>query len=213
MDGLRDHMDHVDRHGRRQLVLRPAAGNMIQRQAILLWVLTSLLGVIAAGVSVQQGATDVAAFIVALVLAGIGLTWVTLRSKRIVVTTDEIAQLGLFIRRRGQRVRARRLVRAQVIQPRALIYDTVFVLDGMGKPVIRIYGHVYEPADIDRLVEFLGLPCEGPDRPVTAPDLDAMHPGIVPWHQARPVQFGFVGAFAAVAFAVVLTIVLQIVLT
>jgi hypothetical protein len=55
----------------------------------------------------------------------------------------------------------------------------------------------------------LGLPGGGPEAPVTAPQLDRMYPGLVPWHQAHPVQFGMAGAAVAVAVSVVITVVLQ----
>lgn len=87
----------------------------------------------------------------------------------------------------------------------------MFVLDREGKPIIRLYGHIDDRADMDRLVAFLGLPCDGPDRLVLATELDAMDPGIVPWHQARPVEFAIVGVSIAVGFAVILTIALRVV--
>ncbi|HEY6738001.1 MAG TPA: hypothetical protein VI076_04060 [Actinopolymorphaceae bacterium] len=193
------------------LVLRPAPKNWIRQQAILVWGLTylTMVPVIGVLVTVESG---VAVAVLAAVLGGTALTWASLRAKRIVVTPDEIAQLGLLIRRRAPRARAARIVRAVLIMPRAHHYDTVFVLDAEGRPVIRIYGHVYDRGDVDRLVDFLGLPWTGPPTPVHPPELARVHPGIVPWHQARPVQFALVFTGIAVTFSVLLTVVLQLTL-
>ncbi|WP_125934537.1 hypothetical protein [Streptomyces sp. WAC 06738] len=170
-----------------------------------------ILGGGTAGVGFAMGGPAVALIALAVPAVAALLGWGSLRSNRIVVTPHEIAVLGLFVRRRGQRVRAASVVRADVIQQRGgLIFDTVFVLDAAGAVVIRINANNYEPADIDLLVRSLGLPWNGPDAPVTAPQLSSVYPGMVPWYEAHPVQFAMAGTGAAVLFAVVLTILLQL---
>jgi hypothetical protein len=136
--------------------------------------------------------------------------WGHLRYSRIVVTADEIAVRGFVLHRRVPRARAARVVRADVVQPRAPIVDTVFVLDAAGKVLVRIYGRHYRRTDIDRLVAFLDLPTTKPPGLVTGNDLDMLYPGIVPWHEAHPFRFGLYVASGTVAAIVVAAVVLSL---
>jgi hypothetical protein len=125
-----------------------------------------------------------------------------LRCSRIVVTPDEIAVRGAVVRRRVPRARAVRVVRADLVQPRGPVVDTVFVLDADGRVLVRFHGLHHRRADIDRVVAMLGLPA-GPSHVVTSNQLSALYPGIVPWHEAHPLRM--------VAYTVTATVVAVIV--
>ncbi|MFD6950218.1 MULTISPECIES: hypothetical protein [unclassified Nocardiopsis] len=107
----------------------------------------------------------------------VGAAWVVLFSlvaahvhrAGIILTAHEIVLKGAFFRRRRSRARAVWTVRASVVQPRQGPCDTLFVLDAHGGVLVRVYGAHYTAEDMDRLVHALGLPCSGPEEPVTPP--------------------------------------------
>jgi hypothetical protein len=197
-------------HGYGDLVLRPATGNLTWKQRLIPWLFLGVLIVPAAViVAVATGLLGVLIASAPFVVGAL-LVWGSRRCSRIIVTPHEIAVLGLIIRRRRQRARAVRVVRAHVVPSRGPVSDTVFVLDAAGKTVIRIWGHNYHRADIDRLVGFLGLPWSGPEQPVTANQLSTMYPGLVSWPEAHPFLLGLVGALVAVVGSGVIAIVLTL---
>jgi hypothetical protein len=190
-----------------ELVLRPVTGKGAVGEVIMLWVGAFMVMLPLAPIPMLIG-SPIATVIFGAVPIFLGiLGWRSLRQRGIVVTPHEITVRGLLFRRRGKRARAVSVVRARVIQPRALVFDTVYVIGADGAAVIRINGQHYARADMDRLVAFLGLPWSGPSDPVTAPQLDAAYPGVVPWHQAHPYQFGMAGAGFGVVLAVLIAVV------
>lgn len=189
--------------GRGDLVLRLDTAK--RGRAVIVWLVA--VGLVTTGVVVGAGPAG-GLFPGTIAVVGIAVIWGHFRCGRIAVTHHEIAVLGLLVRRRRQRARAVRVVRATVVPVRGPITDIVFVLDAAGKTVIRINGHNYRRADVDRLVDFLSLPWSAPDGPVTANELSTMHPGMVPWREVHPYVFGLyvaVGTVAAIIIAAVIT--------
>ncbi|GAB3207783.1 hypothetical protein ACQEU5_12565 [Marinactinospora thermotolerans] len=129
-----------------------------------------------------------------------------LRHARIVLTPYEIAVEGMVFRQRRPRSQAVRVVRATVVPSRGWASDTLFLLDAHDNVLFRVYGLNYATEDINRLVGALGLPCEGPGRPVSAGELAKIYPGIVPWYERHPYLLGLLttGVVALVVLAVVL---------
>jgi hypothetical protein len=153
---------------------------------------------IAAAVAAGVAGEWVIVPIVGLIVLGPTIAiWGHLRYSRIVVTPEEIVVRGFVVHRRLSRARAARVARANVVQPRAGIVDTVFVLDATGGLLIHIYGRHYRRADIDRLVAFLELPSVAPDRLVTANQLSSLYSGIVPWYEAHSLRLGLYAAGGA----------------
>ncbi|ADH69542.1 MULTISPECIES: hypothetical protein [Nocardiopsis] len=122
-----------------------------------------------------------------------------LHRARIVLTAHEIVLKGAFFQRRRSRSRAVWTIRATVVQPRGGPCDTLFVLDQHGGVLVRVYGANYTTEDMDRLVSALGLPCSGPEGPVTPKELDRFRPGLVTWAEQHAYLLGM-------AFAVALTL-------
>jgi hypothetical protein len=179
-----------------ELVLRKAREEW-RFAAIAVLVVFGLPFVAAAVAAGAAGEWGIVAIVGPLVLGPTIAIWGHLRYSRIVVTPDEIVVRGFVARRRVPRAPAARVVRANVVQPRAGIVDMVFVLDAAGGLLVRIYGRHYRRADIDRLVAFLGLPSVVPDGLVTANQLSTLYPGIVPWYEAHPVRLGLYAAAGA----------------
>ncbi|WP_235432101.1 hypothetical protein [Nocardiopsis sp. RV163] len=124
---------------------------------------------------------------------------VHLHRARIVLTAHEIVIKGAFFQRRRSRSRAVWTIRATVVQPRGGPCDTLFVLDPHGGVLVRVYGANYTAEDMDRLVGALGLPCSGPEGPVTPKELNRFRPGLVTWSERHAYLLGM-------AFAVALTL-------
>lgn len=193
-----------------ELVLRPVTGRGAPGEVVGVWVLSALVTLLFAPIPVVTGHPLAIGMIVVLpVVLGV-LGWRSLRARGIVVTHHEIVVRGLLFRRRGQRGRAASVVRARVIQPRAMVFDTVYVRDAGGHLVVRVNGQHYARADMDRLVAFLGVPWSGPDTQVRPSQLDAMYPGVVPWHEAHPYQFGMLGAAVGLVLSIVLAVVIAV---
>lgn len=193
------------------LVLRPAGPELSRKQLLLPWLFVGGLFVLPGTVMVGISAGPLWALaVVALVGVLVLLGWASTRGSRITVTADEIAVTGLVYRKRVPRARTAQLVRAFIVQPRGPVIDTVFVLDARGKVAIRISGYRYRRTDIDRLVRVLGLPTSRPEQAVTANQLSAAYPGLVPWYEAHPVALGAIGALALIGFATMITVVIML---
>jgi hypothetical protein len=199
-------------YGDGDLVLRKAREEW-RFAAVAVFVVFGLPFAAAAVAAAVAGAWTVVA-IVGLVVGVPGVAiWGHPRYSLIVVTPDEIVVRGFVVRRRVPRARAAQVVRADVVQPRGPIVDTVFVIDAAGDVLVRIYGRHFRRADIDRLVAFLGLPWTAPPGPVTAPTLATMHPGIVPSYEAQPSRLVAYAAVGAIVVIVIATIVAGVLLS
>jgi hypothetical protein len=180
------------------LVLRPATGPRRQVLSIAAAIAVVLVvgGVLAGG----RPALITCISLVLLLAAAIA---VYLWRSRIVVTPAEISARGLTFHRRRDRALAASVVRATVVQPGA-VSETIVVLDAGEHALLSINGALYAPADLDRLVDHLGLPTGGPDGPVTTAQLARARPGTVGWIGRHPVAFTLLCALGLAVAAVVL---------
>jgi hypothetical protein len=131
---------------------------------------------------------------------------------RITVTPSEISVRGFITHRRADRNQAASIVRAMLVAPRAPMNDSIFILDRDEKPLLRIHGVNYPRADLDRLVEHLGLPAMTADRPVTAAQLAQAYPGVVPWIERHPVKFALAATLGIVAVIVMVAVFIALVI-
>jgi hypothetical protein len=122
---------------------------------------------------------------------------------RIVVTPADISARGLTFHRRRDRALAASVLRATVVQPGA-VSETIVVLNAGGHALLTINGALYATADLDRLVNHLGLPTGSPDGPVTMTQLARERPGTVGWIGRHLVAFTLLCALGFAVAAVVL---------
>ncbi|TDE00095.1 hypothetical protein [Jiangella asiatica] len=187
------------------LVLRPSVRNSAIRSRVvgvavfiaIMLVLPTIIGGLPGLIFGVAFSTVIIAPIAALLLRS-----------RVVVTPTAITVRGMLLQRRKDRATAASVVRAMLVVPRTGLVDTVFVLDAKKRPLLRINGNIYRTADLDRLVQHLGLPTAAVQHPVTVPQLESMHPGIVSWVEANPFRVGCVGAGIAVVVILVLASVI-----
>ncbi|PZF81436.1 hypothetical protein [Jiangella anatolica] len=184
-----------------QFVLRPSVRH---RPLALVPVVVFVVLCVVAGASAGRFGVLIGLGIASLVV--VPVAGVLLRS-RIVVTPSEIAVRGFLTHRRADRAQAASVVRAMIVAPRAPLNDSIFVLDRDEKPLLRIQGVNYPRADLDRLVDHLGLPAMTADRPVTAAELERRYPGIVPWIERHPYRFAFAVAGGVVVLAIVIAVI------
>lgn len=131
--------------------------------------------------------------------------------RRIVVTPTEIAVYGTLRRRRRDRAGAARVVRATLPGRGLAAYEALFVLDGAGDVIVRINANGYDRGDLNRLIGFVGLPCDRPDQQVVTPNqLSALHPGLVRWHEAHPLRAALYLTVGILAAAGVLSVALLV---
>ncbi|WP_024876046.1 hypothetical protein [Saccharomonospora piscinae] len=121
----------------------------------------------------------------AIYVVFVALVWAHLARSRVGVTAEEVTVYGLFQRRRS-RDRVAGIVRATVVPIKGGPSEQVFLLDSRRELVLRINGAIYSAQDLDRLVEVLQVPCDGPDQPVTPKQLHGLYPGLVSWAERRP---------------------------
>jgi hypothetical protein len=126
----------------------------------------------------------------ALCAAGLSAGYTYLRRSRIVVTATEIAVTGFRVRRRPLS-EVTSVVRATVVPVRGPVQPTLFLRGAGDRVVLRIRADHYETDDLDLLIRRIGRPAIEHDRPMTAAQLAAEHPGIVPWMERRPIAFSF----------------------
>ncbi|MEV0288675.1 MULTISPECIES: hypothetical protein [unclassified Kribbella] len=180
------------------LVLRPAAGP--RRQVLTIAAVIAVVLVVA---GVMAGGRPALITCISLVLLLAATIAVYLSRSRIVVTPAEISARGLTFHRRRDRALAASVIRAKVIQPGA-VSETIVVLGTGGHALLSINGALYAPADLDRLVDHLGLPTGGPSGPVTTAQLARERAGTVGWAGRHPVAFALLCALGFAVGAVVL---------
>ncbi|RZT17179.1 hypothetical protein EV649_4716 [Kribbella sp. VKM Ac-2569] len=180
------------------LVLRPAAGP--RRQVLTIAAVIAVTLVVA---GVLAGGRPALITCIGLVLLLAATIAVYLRRSRIVVTPVDISARGLTFHRRRDRALAASLIRATVVQPGA-VSETIVVLDGGGHALLSINGALYAPADLDRLVNHLGLPTGRPDGLVTMAQLARERPGTVGWIGRNLIAFTLLCALGFAVAAVVL---------
>lgn len=181
------------------LVLRPAPA-----PRRLVYRITAVISVVLVIAGVMAGGRPALITCIGLVLLLAVAVALYLWRSRIVVTPAEISARGLWFHHRSDRGQAASLVRAMVIHPGAAPAETIVVFDSDEHALLRINGALYASADIDRLVDHLGLPTGGPDRPVTTGQLARERPGTVGWIGRHPVAFTLLCALGFAVLAVVL---------
>ncbi|WP_431061425.1 hypothetical protein [Streptomonospora nanhaiensis] len=169
-------------HMQDALVLTPSRRRVWTRLAV------AAVPLVTATIGIWVKAGPVAGLIAgALFAVMVVLLLLHTRRSSIVLTPYEFIEKGLGFQRRRPRGRIARLVRANVVVPRSGANETLYVLDADNDVVIRLYGANYTSQDVDRLVEALAVPCEGPDRPVTYAELARTHPHVLSWVERHPV--------------------------
>lgn len=180
------------------LVLRPAAG---PRRQVLTIAAVIAVTLVVAGVLAGGRAALITCIGLVLLLA-VTITVYLWRS-RIVVTPTDISARGLTFHRRRDRALAASVLRATVVQPGA-VSETIVVLDAGQQALLTINGALYAPADLDRLVNHLGLPTGRPDGPVTMAQLARERPGSVSWIGRNLIAFTLLCALGFAVAAVLL---------
>jgi hypothetical protein len=180
------------------LVLRPAAGP--RRQVLTIAAVIAVVLIVAGVLAGGRPALITSISLVLLLAATIA---VYLWRSHIVVTPAEISARGLTFHRRRDRALATSVIRATLVQPGA-VSETIIVLDAGEHALLRINGALYAPADLNRLVDHLGLPAGGPDGPVTTAQLARERPGTVGWIGRHPVALTLLCALGFAVAAVVL---------
>ncbi|MET9312836.1 hypothetical protein ABZX12_13480 [Kribbella sp. NPDC003505] len=180
------------------LVLRPGAGprRQVLTFTVVIAVVLVIAGVLAGGLPALITGISLA-LLLAITLA------IYLSRSRIVVTPAEISARGLTFHRRRDRTLAASVLRATVVQPGA-VSDTIVVLDAGQQALLTINGALYAPSDLDRLVNHLGLPTGGSDKPITMVQLARRQPGAVSWAGRHPIAFPLLCALGFAVIAVVL---------
>ncbi len=180
------------------LILRPGAGP--RRQVLTI---AAVIAVVLVVGGVLAGGRPALITCIGLVLLLAATIAVYLWRSRIVVTPADISARGLTFHRRRDRALAASVIRATVVQPGA-VSETIVVLDAREQALLSINGALYAPADLDRLVNHLGLPTGGPNGPVTTAQLARERPGTVSWAGRHPVAFPLLCALAFAITAVLL---------
>ncbi|TDC54460.1 hypothetical protein E1281_16205 [Actinomadura sp. KC345] len=174
-------------HGQAELALRKSRGAIWGKVAAAVVAIGALAGEMALGFG--REAALVSAVLVTVLL--VVLVWEDHRA-RLTLTAHEIVVRDVFRRRRRPRARIARMVRATIHRVNAESEDALFLLDARGDVLLRVSGTDYKTEDLDRLVDALGVPCDGPDHEVRAAELDSMHPGLTSWAERHPVLLAIV---------------------
>lgn len=160
------------------------------------------LGIVFA-VTIVAGSVAGAAGVAGLSVVCFGVVVGIVRARHIEVTAHEVVVREPFAgTRRVPRHVVARLVRVDLVPFRGPAADTVFLLDAHGAVLARVPAQVYPRADVDRLVQLLGVPCERPGGPVTPRQLSGRLPEAAGVAERRPVA-----AYLALAGAGLLVIV------
>ncbi|GAB3477815.1 hypothetical protein GCM10027440_13000 [Nocardiopsis coralliicola] len=183
------------------LVVRPSRGAGLAVLAVAAVAGAALTAAAASGAAPAFFAVAVGAAFAAMTAAGT----VALYRARITLTGDEITVRGAFSTRRRNRSRVTHAVRAVITAPRGASSESLFLLGGDGGLVIRVPSGAYARADIDRLLDALGVPCGGPGRPVDPRRFAETYPGLLPWAERHPYRLAFAitGAVAAAVLVLV----------
>lgn len=163
-----------------------------------------LLGALAALLVARNGLVGImAASVVALTLAGIAQF---LRRERVTVTATHIVSrrpIGWPRKRRLDDVATVVSVRLRSGSGRRA-YRNLLVLDQRERLIARLAGPRWTPADMRRLVAWLGARPEELDQPVSARALGARFPRAVPLRERFPVLYGLAAGGALAAGIVVI---------
>ena len=172
------------------LELRP------DRRAVLTLVAVALLAGagIAAAILAGDAPTVFAPIVGAVFAAMAALGLATLYFSRIVLTPDELLVRGPFSRQRRPRAHVAQVIRATIILPRGATGESLFLLDAKHEPLIRISGGSYKREDIDRLVDALGVPCDGPSHPIPGKEFAETYPGLISVVERHPYRIAFAAA-------------------
>ncbi|MGI5205094.1 hypothetical protein ACQEU6_26395 [Spirillospora sp. CA-108201] len=183
-----------------ELVIRPD----FRTGLIVLVVLAVAAAGIVAAILVGDAPVVFGLIVGGLFVALVPLALGVLLSSRITLTAHELVVQGLFGRKRRPRSRVAEVVRASIIAPRGGAGESLFVLDAQRALLFRLQGDLYKREDLTRLVDALGVPCGGPDGPVSAKKFAETYPGLVSWVERHPYRLAFViaGVVCAAAMAV-----------
>ncbi|GGQ24089.1 hypothetical protein GCM10010187_45770 [Actinomadura coerulea] len=177
------------------------------RAGLVVLVVLAVAGAVIVAAILIGDAPAVFALIVGGLFTGlIPLAAGALLSSRITLTAHEIVVQGLFGRKRRPRSHVAEAVRASIIAPRGGAGESLFLLDAQRALFFRVQGGLYERDDLTRLVDALGVPCGGPDGPVSAKKFAETYPGLVSWVEQHPyrIAFAVAGVVCAAATAVAL---------
>lgn len=178
------------------LVLRPASG---PRQRVLL--MAAVISAVLLFSGINAGGRPALFTSIGLALLLCIAFAVYLWRSRIRVTASEISARGLWFHRRRDRAQAASVLRASVVYPGA-VAETIVIVDAGGRALLTINCAPYSAADLDRLIDHLGLPAGGPDGPVTLPQLGREQTGSVSWIGRHPVWFTLLCALGFAVLAV-----------
>ncbi|GII57928.1 hypothetical protein Pth03_63170 [Planotetraspora thailandica] len=180
------------------LVLRPDRGRALVTLVVLVLISVGVVAAILRGDAPKVFAPVVGALFAVLIILAI----TALVRGQIILTSQEIVIRGLVTQRRS-RSRVAEVVRAAIVVPQTGATDSLFLLDAHRNLVIRVSGTTYTRRQLDQLVDALGVPCSGPDRPVNANQLAKTYPGLVSWVERHPYRI----AFAILACCIVIALV------
>ncbi|MBG6092627.1 hypothetical protein [Actinomadura viridis] len=185
------------------LVIRPD----FRTGLIVLAVMAVAAAVIVAAILIGDAPIAFALIVGGLFGVLIPLALGALLSARITLTAHELTVQGLFSRKCQPRSRVAEMVRASIIAPRGGAGESLFVLDAQGNLLTRVQGNLYRHEDLARLVNALGVPCSGPDGPVSAKEFAKTYPGLVSWTEQHPYRIAFAVAGVVCAAAMALALV------
>ncbi|WP_344887959.1 hypothetical protein [Actinomadura meridiana] len=135
----------------------------------------------------------------------IALGTVAFLTSSVTLTPHEVVVRGLFIRQRRSRSGVVRVVRATIHLPNGVGSESLFLLDAHGQSLIRVNVGGYKREDVDRLVEALGVPCDGPNYFASAKEFDKTYPGLVSRVERHPYRIPLaIAGFVAIAVVIVL---------
>jgi hypothetical protein len=193
--------------GHDELILRPSRQH--QGKSLLIWAVFATVITVPVAFAAGLAGGLIAGGIVAVLF---GLAWGSWRASRIMVTRHELIVRGLFTRRRRPRAQAAGVIRAHFMAVNGRVFPTVFVVDRVGKLVIRINVREYDHSGIDHLVSFLGLPHRDAGL-VTGPQLATIYPGLITSMEANPIRFALRFAAAGILCVLVIAIVVTAVIS
>lgn len=161
------------------LVIRPSV-RYVRR---LLLATPVLLLVFVAIMVLRQGVLGLG---IALVLSAVILAFLALlmRRSRVIVTADQLIQVGAVGSTPVQRTEIRAVAAASATGSPAV--HSLFVLDGRGETRMRLHTAQWTAEDLRRLVDALGITPLGGDRIVTTAELAEAYPRAVPRLERRP---------------------------
>lgn len=185
-----------------ELVVRPDYRTGVLVLVILAVVAVGVVSAILVGDAPEGFALIVGVPFAALIPLCIG----ALVRARITVTAHELVVQDLISVKVQPRSHVAEVVRASITAPRGGAGESLFVLDAQRQLLVRVHGGLYGHEDLGRLVDALGVPCSGPDGPVSPKKFAEAYPGLLSWVERHPYRlaFGFAGLVCVVGLVVVL---------